>query len=81
MKKVVAQFDKNIAAWRKKSTDDPREECITANPEEEPNTEDSMKNLLLRTLKRFLSMRNQMKILVLEGIIFMLPVTEKLKLK
>ena len=59
MKKVVAQFDKNIAAWRKKSTDDPREECITPNPEEEPNTEDSMKNLLLRTLKRFLSMRNQ----------------------
>ena len=59
MKKVVAQFDKNIAAWRKKSTDDPREECITANAEEEPNTEDSMKNLLLRTLKRFLSMRNQ----------------------
>ena len=51
MKKVVARFDKNIAAWRKKSIDDPREECITANPEEEPNTEDSMKNLLLRTLK------------------------------
>ena len=59
MKKVVARFDKNIAAWRKKSIDDPREECITANPEEEPNTEDSMKNLLLRTLKRFLPMRNQ----------------------
>ena len=31
---------KKIAAWRKKSTDDPREESIAADVEEEPITEE-----------------------------------------
>ena len=34
------------AAWRKNSTDDPREEHITAEPEEQPITEDSRRILL-----------------------------------
>ena len=36
---------KKIAAWRKKSTDDPREESITEDPEEEPVSEDSKRTL------------------------------------
>ena len=32
-KKAVARFDKKVAACRKKSTDDPREESITEDPE------------------------------------------------
>ena len=32
-KKTVACFDKKLAACRKKSTDDPREESITEDPE------------------------------------------------
>ena len=31
--KVLAHFDKKIAAYRKKKTDDPREESITEDPE------------------------------------------------
>ena len=58
IKKIVARFDKKMAAWRKKSIDDPREESITADPEEDSITEDSKKILSLRTLKRILSMRN-----------------------
>ena len=59
LKKIVARSDKKLATWRKKSTDNPREESITAtDPEEDPITEDSKKTLSLRTLKRILSMRN-----------------------
>ena len=54
IKKVVAQFDKKIVAWRKKSTNDSKKESISANPEEEPIAEDSKKTLSLRTLKRIL---------------------------
>ena len=42
-----------------------REESITADPEvENPISEDSKKTLLLRTLKRILSMRNLMRTLI-----------------
>ena len=40
IKKVVTHFDKT-AAYRKKSTEDPREQSITEDPEEESITEDS----------------------------------------
>ena len=43
-KKIVARFDKKIATWRKKSTDDPREESITANYAEDPINEDPKEN-------------------------------------
>ena len=35
IKKIAARFDEKIATWRKKSVDDPREESITADPEED----------------------------------------------
>ena len=54
---------KKIRAWRKKNTDDPREESITVDPEEEPITEDSME-----TLKRILSIRNLKRTLSLENL-------------
>ena len=38
--KIVTRFNKNVATCHKKSTDDPREESITDNPEKDPITED-----------------------------------------
>ena len=35
IKKIAARFDEKIATWQKKSVDDPREESITADPEED----------------------------------------------
>ena len=65
-KKVITRFDKkkmDIAKkqhWR-------REESITACPkEEDPISEDSKKTLLLRTLRRILSMRNLKMILTVK---------------
>ena len=59
---------KEIAAWRKKSTHEPREESITAEPEGESITEDLTKNLSLRTLKRILSLKNLKRTLSLWNI-------------
>ena len=53
-KKVVARFGKK----QRHDADDPREQSITAVPEEEPITEDSKKTLSRRTLERIISMRN-----------------------
>ena len=42
IKKVVARFDKNSGiAEKREESDDPREESITADPEEKPITEHS----------------------------------------
>ena len=47
-----------MAAYRKKSTDDPREQSTTEDPEEEPFIDDSKRTILIRTLKMTLSLRN-----------------------
>ena len=45
--KVAARFDKKTAAYGKKNTNDPREESLTEDPEQKPNTEDSNRTLSL----------------------------------
>ena len=60
IKKIIAaQFNKRIATWRKKSIDSPREEFITADPEEDyhwglkenPITEDPKENPITKKPK------------------------------
>ena len=58
IKIVVARFNKKIAACWKKSTDYPRGESITEDPEEVPITKEPKRTSLSRTLKRTLSRRN-----------------------
>ena len=61
MKKLGASFDKKVPAYRKKSTDNPREESITQKPFAEPITENSKKVPSLKTIYRTLSLRNLKK--------------------
>ena len=63
IKKVVAPFDKKVKVpvYRKKRTDNPRDESINDDPFEEPITEDSKSTISLMTIKRTLSLRNLRK--------------------
>ena len=54
-KKVVTQFDKKIATWRKKSIDEEKSLLLRALKK---------KTLSLRTLKRILSMKNLKRTLI-----------------
>ena len=58
IKKVVTPFAEKVPAYRKKRTDEPREEYISEEHFEGPITDTSKRTISLKTIRSILTLRN-----------------------